>query len=130
VITNVAGQVVPGKTFDLFDAASTSGNFSSLPAPVGGIYWSFVPATGVLTAMALPKPALAASSSASGQVVLSITNGIPGSTVIVLSATNAALPAVYWTPVSTNVFGPSGSLSWTNAVDPATPQKFFQAVLP
>jgi autotransporter-associated beta strand protein len=130
VVSNVAGQVVAGKTFDLFDAASTSGNFTSLPPAGGGIYWRFEPATGWLTALALPKPNISGVALASGQFVFSITNGIPGSTVVLLSATNAALPAASWIPVATNIFGPSGSLAWTNLIDPGSPQRFFQAALP
>jgi autotransporter-associated beta strand protein len=51
VVTNVADTPFSG-SFKLFDAAGSSGNFTSVtivPAPSGGTTWSFSPATGVLT---------------------------------------------------------------------------------
>gem|GEM_PF-1756553 len=50
VITNLAGGVSAGQTFQLFSAASRTGNFSAITgAP--GTTWSFNPTNGVLTAL-------------------------------------------------------------------------------
>ena len=52
VVNNRAGTVLGGQTFQLFSAASHTGNFSAIsPAsPGAGLVWTFNPATGALTA--------------------------------------------------------------------------------
>jgi autotransporter-associated beta strand protein len=51
VVTNLAGTLTNGQTFQLFSASGTkSGNFASItPALTGGKAWSFNPASGVLS---------------------------------------------------------------------------------
>jgi hypothetical protein len=58
-------------------------------------------------------------------LVLTGTNGTPGSQYLVLSTTNVNLPRANWTVVATNTFGPSGVVSFTNAINPADPAKFY-----
>jgi beta-galactosidase len=50
VVTNVAGDVSAGQTFQLFSAANRTGNFSAITG-VPGVTWSFNPTNGVLTAV-------------------------------------------------------------------------------
>jgi autotransporter-associated beta strand protein len=49
-LTNLSGNLAGGETFKLFDAASSSGNFSAVNgSPGAGLDWKFDPASGVLT---------------------------------------------------------------------------------
>jgi autotransporter-associated beta strand protein len=49
-LTNLSGNLAGGDTFKLFDAASSSGNFSAISgSPGAGLDWKFDPVTGVLT---------------------------------------------------------------------------------
>jgi autotransporter-associated beta strand protein len=54
VVTNLAGTASAGQSFQLFSAASRTGNFSSIsPTNAGaGLVWNFNPTNGVLTALA------------------------------------------------------------------------------
>jgi hypothetical protein len=61
-----------------------------------------------------------------GNVVLSGTGGTAGQSYAVLSATNVTLPMASWTPLVTTVFGPGGSFSYTNVVNPGTPKLFLR----
>jgi autotransporter-associated beta strand protein len=50
VVSNLAGTLVLGDSFQLFSAATASGNFESItPAPGGGYAWNFEPASGILS---------------------------------------------------------------------------------
>jgi autotransporter-associated beta strand protein len=50
VVSNVAGNVSAGQTFQLFSAANRTGNFSAVTG-VPGVTWSFNPTNGMLTAI-------------------------------------------------------------------------------
>jgi hypothetical protein len=65
-----------------------------------------------------------------GKLVISGTNGAARNNYLVLVSTNVALPRSNWTRLMTNVFDASGNFSFTNAIDPATPQLFYQLQLP
>jgi len=66
-----------------------------------------------------------------GNVILSGTNGTEGKDYYVLASTNITLPVSNWTRLSpTNQFGPGGGFSYTNAVDPNFPQRFYLLQLP
>lgn len=53
-------------------------------------------------------------------------NGVTGETSVLLMGTNLTLPRNQWTPVATNVLtGNSFTITATNAVDPAAPQRFY-----
>jgi hypothetical protein len=51
--------------------------------------------------------------------------GVPNSTFILLTTTNLAIPANFWTPVLTNQFNQFGVFSYTNTYNPAQRQQFF-----
>jgi hypothetical protein len=61
---------------------------------------------------------------------MSGTNGPPNAAYFVLASTNIALPLTNWTPILTNQFGSSGNFSFTNAIDPALPRRFFMLEVP
>ena len=43
----------------------------------------------------------------------------------VLTATNVTLPLSNWTSLTTNSFNPDGTFDYTNALNPAQPQRFY-----
>ena len=57
--------------------------------------------------------------------------GHPGGTYWVLGATNAASPVAIWTRIATNTFDSvTGQFSFTNALDPGSPQRFYRLQSP
>jgi hypothetical protein len=67
----------------------------------------------------------ALTSAGAGKVVLSGTGGAPGNSYAVVNATNLT-PPVMWSPLVTNVIGAGGSFSYTNPMNPGTPQLFLR----
>ena len=65
---------------------------------------------------------------AGGQLVLRGTNCPAGVQYRILTSTNVALPVASWTPVTTNVFLPDGSYSYTNSTGKNA--AFFRLVSP
>ncbi len=63
-------------------------------------------------------------------LVISGTNGVPGSTNYILTATNLALPLSNWTRLATNLFDSNGNFAFTNTPSPAIPQSFYLLQLP
>jgi autotransporter-associated beta strand protein len=126
-VSNLAGAPALNQSFPLFSAASASGNFSSLtPQLTGGLRWRFNPASGVLSVVATnSQPRFATLSQTGTNLMMPVTNGAPGITNYVLTSTNLATPRTNWARVATNVFDLSGKLIFTNALNPATPQRFF-----
>jgi autotransporter-associated beta strand protein len=55
VVTNLAGTVTNGQPFQLFGAASFSGNFASITSNVPEATWVFNPTNGLLTASVAPS---------------------------------------------------------------------------
>ena len=51
ILTNTAGTLTNGQTFQLFSAAAHSGTFATIQSTDGGATWSFDPATGVATVL-------------------------------------------------------------------------------
>lgn len=88
-VSNLNGVLAPGQTYQLFNATSFVGSFSTLNLPVlsAGLTWdtSTLVSNGSLSLMALPET-LSVTNSASGQMQLSWIYGT------LQSATNAAGP--------------------------------------
>jgi hypothetical protein len=82
-----------------------------------------------VTGTATP-PTINSVSASGGNFVFSGTGGIEGGNYIVRASTNVAIPATNWVPIVTNVFGPGGSFSYTNVIDPAMPETFFLLQVP
>ena len=77
-------------------------------------------------AFAMPAPLLLTGFSVAGaNLVLNGWGGVVGRSFYPLGSTNLAVPAPQWTRLATNSFGPSGSISVTNAFDPNLPQPFY-----
>jgi len=77
---------------------------------------------------ALPEPGISAINLSGLVVVVSATNGAAGATYYTLTITNALLPLSQWHPVATNTLNADGdfTITVTNAADPNAPwQQFF-----
>jgi fibronectin type 3 domain-containing protein len=71
-------------------------------------------------------PLLLTSSWVAGtNLVLSGWGGVAGRSFYLLGSPNLAVPAPQWTRLATNSFGPSGSISVTNALSSSRPQQFY-----
>jgi hypothetical protein len=73
------------------------------------------------------QPGISSLGVAGTNLVLDGTNGQSGSTYIVLTSTNLALPLRQWTPAATNLLGASGNFSIivSNALSADIPQRFY-----
>ena len=82
---------------------------------------------GTLTVGGVPMPGIVGISLSGTNLVFSGNNGLSGRTYYVLMSTSLALPRNQWVPVATNQLSGSGSftLTTTNAVSPAAPQRFY-----
>lgn len=127
-VSNLAGTPALGQSFQVFSAASSSGNFSTLtPQLTGGLRWRFDPANGVLSVVSTnlqPKFAVLALV-AKTNLVMTVTNGVPGATNYLLAATNLILPRINWPRLATNVFDAGGNATFTNAIVPWTLSRFY-----
>jgi autotransporter-associated beta strand protein len=134
---NMTEAFAAGDSIQLFPApASYTGSFAStnLPALAPGMAWdtSYLTTDGTLRIKSVPlTPPLFNSTVLSGtNLVMSGTGGAAGGTYYVYATTNLALPLSGWTPVATNTFDGSGNFSFTNAVESANPEQFFDIVVP
>src|SRR5206468_7910220 len=120
-----------GDRFPLFSANSFSGAFSivSLPSLPAGLNWTNkLSVDGSIEVIAGPK---FTSVTLSGtNLIFTGTGGTPNASYTGLSATNVALPVSNWLSIATNQFGSGGGFSFTNAISPGEPQRFFQIRIP
>ena len=63
-------------------------------------------------------------------VIINGSGGLSGLTYKILTASNATLPVVQWTPVYTNQFLPGGIFSYTNTLSRSNAAKYFRTLLP
>ena len=63
-------------------------------------------------------------------VIFNGSGGPSSATYWVLASTNVALPLTNWTRILTNQFNASGGFSFTNAMSPAMPQRYFRLFSP
>jgi fibronectin-binding autotransporter adhesin len=121
-----------GEVFKLFEAATYNGTFAALDLPPidPALSWdaSRLALDGTLRVTGnISRPQIINRASAMGgsSLVISGTNGVPGSTYYILTSTNLTLPLSSWTPLLTNVFDGSGNYALTNTIDPAAPASFY-----
>ena len=134
VVTNLSGTLAAGDSFKLFNAGGYSGSFASvsLPPLVSGLAWqtNTLTADGTLRIVATNSPVVSSFVLSGNSVVLSVTSGPAGSPYRVLTSTNLILPLTNWTPVWTDTFDLNGSGQFTNLVNPANAQQFFNIIVP
>lgn len=119
-----------GDTFKLFDAQTYRGAFTTLQLPdVAPLLWdtSRLAVDGTIKVVAFQaQPQFSAPVLVSdGNLVLTGTGGPPNGTYYLLGSTNIALSLTNWIPLSTNVFGPAGEFTVTNAI---TGPRLFQVI--
>ncbi|HEU5122461.1 MAG TPA: LamG domain-containing protein [Verrucomicrobiae bacterium] len=71
------------------------------------------------------RPQIAAISVEHSNLILSGTNGAPGTRYCVLTSTNLMQPVTLWTILETNRFDVNGSFSVTNTMGSGTSQRFY-----
>jgi autotransporter-associated beta strand protein len=136
VVTNISGAPTIGQSFQLFNAGSYAGNFSTtnLPALSSGSAWNWNPANGALSVVSsgpgtFTSPTGITSFSLNGlNIVLTGTNGQAGDAYYLLGSTNLSLPLSQWQVMATNVLGSAGNYTFigTNAVLPGAQQQFYR----
>lgn len=118
-VSNLAGTPVVGQSFPIFSAVGAAGNFSSItPQLTGGVRWRFDPASGsvsVISTNLQPKFAGTALLDRTN-LLMFVTNGVPGATNYVLASTNLILLRTSWSRLATNVFDAGGNLVMSTAV--------------
>jgi len=109
-VTNFAGTLAAGDTFQLFNAANYTGNFAAmnLPALGSGLVWNWTPANGTLSVVPAPTPPVLSGIAKLSSTSFSLSfSGSSGQSYAVLMTTNLALPLAGWTPLTNGVFGAS-----------------------
>jgi autotransporter-associated beta strand protein len=139
LVTNFAGTITNGQTFQLFFASNgvyNAGSFGggvTLPTAPGLTWTNNLTSNGSITAgvaSATPAQPYITSVSLSGTaLVINGTNGTAGLQFEVLSSTNVATPLSNWTSISTNTFS-SGNFSVTNTITAGVPRSFFILRIP
>jgi parallel beta-helix repeat protein len=76
------------------------------------------------------QPRISTVSESGSNLVISGSNGVPSWPYLVLTSTNAALPATGWTITTTNAFDSGGNFIFTNPMDPNVSQLFYLLRLP
>jgi autotransporter-associated beta strand protein len=130
ILQNLAGSLVAGDSFRLFDAVSYNGSFASVvPATPGpGLAWdlSTLDLDGTVRIQAgQQRPQIATTSLSGGALRFSGAGGNPNGTYYVVSSTNLATSPAGWTRILTNTFDAGGNFSVTNVINPSTRHRFF-----
>jgi hypothetical protein len=125
-VTNAGAALALGDAFQLFSAASYSGNFASitLPPPAPGTVWSNrLHLDGSIVLVPYSAPTLT-SLVTDGTTLSFQFLSEPGANYILEQATNLIEP-VLWSPVSTNV-GDGNVMILSPALDASLEQGYFR----
>ena len=112
---DVTGTFQAGDTFKIIDAASISGNFTSItPNPGAGQTWDTASllVDGTLKVVGGPavEPTLGGTTIANGNITFAGTGGAAGTQYRILATSDIALPLANWTVVATGNFDANGNL--------------------
>jgi len=131
VVTNIAGALSGGQSFQLFSASASAGNFSSIqPAsPGANLAWSFSPNSGTLSVLALPPPLITQYGLDQDTDFSLSGTGPSGQPYRILVTTNLALPLSNWTAAATGDFT-GGVFTFTDLQTGSHPQRFYRVVTP
>jgi autotransporter-associated beta strand protein len=128
-LTNLGGSLAAGDAFQLFNAASYTGAFSSIiPANPGpGLSWNLtgLNTSGLLSVTSTTPPTVTSTTVSGGNLILSGTGGAPGSTYLLLTSTNVATPLTNWIQVANGAFDGNGNFAVTNAMATNVSRSFF-----
>jgi len=132
-VTGLGGAYAPGDTFKLFNASSYVGSFSAFNLPVG-VVWntSNLGINGTITVVSVSSPAISAATSLGASGFQLNFSGPAGNTYRVLTQTNPAASTIsaMWTPIVTNLFGTSGTATFTDLAATNFPQRYYLISVP
>jgi len=126
-LNNLAGTLVAGNSFKLFNASSYNGSFANVtPAtPGSGLAWDLSQlSSGFVNVVAASGVVLNNPKIVGSNLILSGTGGTDNGTYHVLTTTNLATAFASWNALSNGTFDASGNFSSTNAIGTAK-QQFF-----
>jgi hypothetical protein len=131
IVSNIGvAPLAAGNAFQLFNATSYSGTFSSLrlPALPFGLAWNTnaLNTAGTISVVLNTTPVISSISISGNGVDLSGTGGVGNANFILLGTTNLSNP---WTPLLTNQFDNSGNFNFTTNVGTGLPQNFYRLQL-
>jgi hypothetical protein len=132
-VTNVGVAFAAGDNFKLFNAVAYGGSFSklSLPPLNAGLGWTNkLLVDGSIEVIAAPQPKFSDIRISGTNLLTTGTNGLAGASYTVLTATNITIPSSNWVSIFTNQFDSSGGFSFTNAILPSEPQRYFRIRTP
>lgn len=129
-VTNLAGSLADGDSFQIFSAGGFDGAFSQIvPAtPGAGLLWdtNSLASSGVLNITAAPQPfAITNFTLSASSLTLQGAGGTPNAAYVLLTTTNVALPLAQWTPMITNYFDNDGGFNFTTNINNSLPQQFY-----
>jgi autotransporter-associated beta strand protein len=132
LVSNLAGTLALGQSYQIFRAANPSGTFSSIaPKPGNYLRWRFLPGSGILSVVSsASRPVITGLRYTGTNLILQASNGAPGATAYILTATNLALPVSGWASVATNTFDLSGALTLTAPIDANSRRSLFRVAMP
>jgi len=133
IITNLAGTLAAGDSFQLFTAADFHGAFGSviLPALPASLVWNTnaLNTSGLLSIVPITPPVIATLFVSNGSLIFSGTGGVANAGYYLVAATNLTTPLTNWQPLLTNQFDASGSFNVTNVLG-TSDQQFFRLLVP
>jgi len=124
-VSNLAGTLALGDTFQLFDATNYAGDFAAMTLPPLGaaLGWSWSPTTGTLAVVPSTVPLLNGFGPLKNGSFPLVFGGASGHSYTVLMTTNLALPLIEWTPLTTGVFG-AGAVNYMD-ISATNAQRFY-----
>ena len=129
-LANISGSpLAAGSSFQIFQAASYSGAFTSItPAtPGAGLAWNKSQlSSGIISVVTSTQGVVIQPPSVSnGNFVFSGTGGTSGAPYYVLASTNLLTPLSGWAVTATNTFDSNGNFSVTNPLSAGSRQLFY-----
>ena len=132
-VSNHAGTLADGQNFQLFSAASSSGNFSSITpsSPGTNLVWNFNPTNGMLSVIpTVVTPPQFTQLGVIGEGGFTMSGiGPTNAGYRIFTTTNLALPLSTWTAVSTGSFA-AGVFSFTDLQVTNYLFRFYRLVSP
>ncbi|MGD1083689.1 MAG: autotransporter-associated beta strand repeat-containing protein [Verrucomicrobiota bacterium] len=129
-VTNLAGTLAAGTSFQLFNATTYAGNFAStnLPPLGPGLVWNWTPSAGTLAVVPAPATITSYSELANGRFSLTFTGAL-GANYTVYATTNLSWPLSSWT-VLTNGSFTAAPVNYQDTNSTNYPERFYHVALP
>jgi beta-glucanase (GH16 family) len=128
IVTNLAGNLAAGDSFQLFSAGTFSGNFSSFTLPTlgTGLAWNTNGLTnGVLSVISIAAPQFGSlSRRADGNFVFSATGA--AYTTYNLDAASNLSPPIIWLVITSTIADPSGTFQLSDLLATNFPSRFYR----